>query len=230
MRQNWRYSTLLAIVSHHEPDLWQVFREIHASWMQQTEEQRDPGETEEHRGSGGEDMVTADASAEVDTPVAFLPQDLPTAEIGIEIPSSILQDIASASALYDTGSSSEAVVDASASPPSSPALSISTISDLTPTELGEIEQEQGQGQAASHDSFYFEDGNVEIVCRDTAFRVHSTIVSFSSSQLREILSQPAPLNAPTPGGRPRITISDSPEDFTILLKMIYTPGRVPPLR
>ena len=202
----------------------QEFREIHAAWIQQTEEQRDPGENEEHQGSGGEDMVAADASAEVETPVAFVPQDLPTAEIGIEIPSSILHDIGSASPLYDTGSSSEAVVDISASSPSSSILSISTTADLTPKELGEIERDQGQGQAVSHDTFYFEDGNVEIVCGDTTFRIHSTIVSFSSSQLREILSQPALLNAPTPEGRPRITTSDSAEDFKMLLKMIYVPG------
>ena len=98
------------------------------------------------------------------------------------------------------------------------------MSDLAPTELGEIEQEPGQRQVASQDAFYFEDGNVEIACGDTTFRVHSTIVSFSSSQLREILSQPALLNAPTPEGRPRITVSDSAGDFAMLLKMIYTPG------
>ncbi|KAF9644393.1 hypothetical protein BDM02DRAFT_3263577 [Thelephora ganbajun] len=68
------------------------------------------------------------------------------------------------------------------------------------------------------------DGNVEIVCGDTVFRVHSTIVSFSSPNLRDILSQPALLRAQAPEGPPRITIPDSPEDFGILLKMIYTPG------
>ena len=217
-------------MSHQEPDLWQGFREIHTAWMQQTEDRRDPGETEEHQGSGGEDMVAADASAEVETPVAFVPQDLPTAEIDIEIPSSILQDIWSASALHDTVSSSEAIIDIPAGSVSSPTLSISTMSDLTPTELGEIEQEEGQEKAVGHHTFYFEDGNVEIACGDTIFRVHSTIVSFSSSELREILSQPALLNAPTPEGRPRITVSDSAEDFAVLLKMIYTPASAFPLR
>jgi len=99
------------------------------------------------------------------------------------------------------------------------------MSDLTPTELGEIEDDQGP--AAGHDTFYFEDGNVEIECGDTIFRVHSTIISFSSSELRGILSQSALLNGPTPEGRPRITISDSAEDFSTLLKMVYTPGFPP---
>ena len=165
-------------------------------------------------------MVTANASPEVTTPVAFVPQDLPNAAIGIEIPSSILQNIGSASALRD--SSSEAIVDIAASSVSSPTLSISTVSDLTPTELGEIENDHEQ--APGPDTFYFEDGNVEIVCGDTTFRVHSTIVSFSSSELRKILSRPALLEAPTPEGCPRIVVSDSAEDFAMLLKMIYTPG------
>ena len=199
----------------------QKFRDIHTAWMQQAEAQRSPGETEENEVGGGQDMVAADPSAEVQTPVAFVPQDLPTAAIGIEIPSSTLQDIESASGPDDTDSSSEATL-------SSPALSISTVSDLTPTELGEIEQ--GQEREASHDTFYFEDGNVEIVCGDSIFRVHSTVVSFSSSKLREILSQSALLSSPTPEGRPRITISDNADDFAMLLKMIYTPGWASSLR
>ena len=193
----------------------QEFREIHTAWMQQAEAQKSLEETEENEVRSGQDMAAADPSAEVQTPVAFVPQHLPTAAIGIEIPSSILQEIESASALDDTDSSSQVTL-------SSPALSISTMSDLTPTELGEIEQ--GQEQEASHDTFYFEDGNVEIVCGDSVFRVHSSVISFSSSKLREILSQSALLSSPTPEGRPRITISDNAEDFAMLLKMIYTPG------
>ena len=189
----------------------QEFREIHTAWMEQAEAQRSPGEIEENEVGGGQDM----AAAEVETPVAFAPQDLPTVSIGIEIPSSILQDIGSVSALDDTDSSSEATL-------SSPTMSIATVSDLTPTELGEIEQ--GQEQEASHDTFYFEDGNVEIVGGDSIFRVHSTVVSFSSSKLREILSQSVLLSSPTPEGRPRINVSDNAEDFAMLLKMIYTPG------
>jgi hypothetical protein len=101
-------------------------------------------------------------------------------------------------------------------------FSFGVVSDLTPTELGDIEN--GQEETTSQDTFYFEDGNMEIACGDTIFRVHSTIVSFSSSKLREILSRPALLKAPTPEGCPRITVLDSAEDFTMLLKMIYTPG------
>jgi hypothetical protein len=80
--------------------------------------------------------------------------------------------------------------------------------------------------ATRHETFYFEDGNVEIVCGGTVFRVHSTIVSFSSPKLREILIQLAPLHAPTSEGPPRISVMDSAEDFAVLLRLIYTPGWV----
>jgi len=199
----------------------QELREIHIAWLQRKdeEEQRDAGKTQEFQVER-EGTATAEAPAEVKTPVAFAPQDLPTAAIDIKLPSSILQDLKIPSVSHDVESSSETLDNVRAGIVSSPTLSISTISDLTPTELGEeIEQ-----TTARHDTFYFEDGNVEIVCGDTVFRVHSTIISFSSPKLRDILSPSALLHAPTPGGRPRITISESAEDFGILLKMIYTPG------
>jgi len=165
-------------------------------------------------------VTNSEVPVQVETPVAFAPQDLP---IDVTIPSSILQDIESPSALHGVESLSEAFINVPAGAASSPTLSISSVSDLTPTEFGE-EIERGEEQAiARHDTFYFEDGNVEVVCGLTLFRVHSTIISFSSSKLRDVLSPSALLHAPTPEGRPRITISESAEDFGILLKMIYTP-------
>ena len=187
------------------------------------EERRDVGETEEQQGEIG-DSVAAEASAEVETPVAFPPQNLPAAAIEIRIPPSISQNIET-SVFNDLDSLPESFINVTAGKASSPTLSISTISDLTPMELGEdIEHSSEEQIPTRHETFYFEDGNVEILCGDAVFRVHSTVVSFSSPKLRDILSQPALLHAPTPGGCPRVTISDSAEDFAILLKMIYTPG------
>ena len=204
----------------------QELREIHNGWLKRKdeEEQRNGTETDERQKEGEEGVVNAGVPAEVETPVAFVAQDLPAINIDVRIPSSILQDIEPPSALHDTESSSEPFVDVPAGMTSSPTLSISTISDLTPTEFGE-ETEPGEEQAAArHNTFYFEDGNAEIVCGSTLFRVHSTVISFSSFKLQDILSPSALLHAPTPEGRPRITISESAEDFGILLKMIYTPG------
>ena len=78
-----------------------------------------------------------------------------------------------------------------------------------------------------HETFYLEDGNVEIMCGQTIFKVHSPILSFSSRNLRDMLSSPTLLNAPIPEGCPRIAFKDSAEDFAVLLKMIYTPGYAP---
>ena len=194
--------------------------------MQQREEKENSGsrETETRQGDGEEDPIAAEASAEVKTPVALVSQDLPAATINIELPSSIFQDIGS-TVSDEADSSLETFINAPASAVSSPTLSISSVSDLTPTELGDdIEHTQEDG-TTRHDTFYFGDGNVEIVCGSTIFRVHSTIVSFSSPKLRDRLSQSVLVRAPTPEGCPRITTSDSAEDFVILLKMIYIPGQ-----
>ena len=195
--------------------------------MQRKAEQRDHGEIEGHQNGRGRDALDAEVTAEVKTPVAFAPQDLPATTISIGIPSSILQDIESSSVFSDGDSSLDTFINIP-SGTVSPTLTISTVSDLTPTELGEEIEHDDKQMTARHDTLYFEDGNVEIACGDTIFRVHSSIISFSSSELREILSQSALAGAPTPEGRPRITISDGAEDFAILLKMIYTPGLVSP--
>ena len=195
--------------------------------QKEEEEQRNSGKIE---GQGGEeDTIAAKVSAAVKSPDAFVPRDVPagaTSTTGIGISSSTWQDIGSSSILdYHAESSSEDFVDATASVvTSSPTLS--SISDLTLTDPGGVEH--GQERAATrHDTFYFGDGNVEIVCEGTIFRVHATVVSLSSSKLQGILSRATLLRAPTPGGCPRITISERAADFATLLRMIYSPGFVP---
>jgi hypothetical protein len=204
----------------------QELREIHAAWLQcrDGEGQRNVAETEQ------EDRAAAEVPAEIETPVAFVPRDLPIPATDIDISSSALQDVAPPSILDDTESSSGTFVELPAGTLSSPTSSTPTISDLTPTELGEDTGERSSEQMiVRHETFYFEDGNVEIVSGGTIFRVHSAIISFSSPKLRDILSRSAPLHAATSKGPPCITIADSAVDFTVLLKMIYTPGRVSPI-
>jgi len=151
----------------------------------------------------------------VETPVTPAAQELPATDIGVDTPSSALRELEPLSLLEGVEFS-----DIQASPVSSPTLSISTVSDLTPTELGEIEEDDGK----RHETFYLEDGNVEILCGQTIFRVHSPIVSFSSPILRDMLSPSTLLSTPMPEGCPRVVFRDSAEDFAVLLKMIYTPG------
>ena len=181
-----------------------------------------------------EDGAAAEVPVEAETPVTFIPRDFPTAAIGNDnsspilqsiVPSLILRAIEPPPILQDAGSFPETFVEVPTGTPSSPTFSISPASDLTPSELGgDIGEGSGGRIPVHHGTFYLEDGNVEILCGHTIFRVHSPVVSLSSPKLRDMLSPSTLLNAPMPGGCPRIAATDSADDFAALLKMIYTPG------
>jgi hypothetical protein len=205
----------------------QELREIHTAWLQRKdeEEERDAKKTQgcEVRRrtrrrwpprSLQRLKLPSLPSPRISLPIRstsdFLP---PSCKISSFPPSCLASD-----------SSSETFVSVPAGTISSPTLSISTVSDLTSTEFGEEIEYSKEQTTTCHDTFYFEDGNVEIVCGHTLFRVHSTVISFSSPNSETSFLRLALLHAPTPEGRPRITISESAEDFGILLKMIYTPG------
>ena len=79
-----------------------------------------------------------------------------------------------------------------------------------------------------HQTFYLEDGNVEVLCGNILFRVHTTILSFHSPALRRMFAQTNLTTAESPNGCPRIQSSDASNDFATLLKMIYLPGYVAP--
>ena len=206
----------------------QEFREFHAMWLKRKEEEQGGGVgVQEHEGEEEGTMVS-EVPAEVETPVALTPHDLPIT-IDIGIPSSTSHSVESPSAPHNKESSLDPFTDDRVITISSPTLSISTVSDLTPTELGEDTGESGGEQTPTrHETFYLEDGNVEIACEHVIFRVHSPILSFSSHNLRDMLSPSTLLNAPMPEGCPQVVFKDSAEDFAVLLEMIYTPGYVSP--
>ena len=81
---------------------------------------------------------------------------------------------------------------------------------------------------APHDTFYLEDGNAEVLCGNTLFRVHTTILFFHSPALRQMFSQTNLATAGSPNGCPRISSTDTARDFATLLKMVYLPGFVAP--
>ena len=74
-----------------------------------------------------------------------------------------------------------------------------------------------------HDTFYLDDGGVEVLCGKTLFRVHSSVLSFHSPVLREIFSPANLVAAESPNGCPRIVSSDIPVDFATFLKIVYLP-------
>ena len=78
--------------------------------------------------------------------------------------------------------------------------------------------------AAPHEIFYLQDGNVEVLCGNTLFRVHISTLSFHSPVLRQMFAQTNLDMAESPNGCPCILSSDTTADFATLLKMIYLPG------
>ncbi|KAF9649261.1 hypothetical protein BDM02DRAFT_3072812, partial [Thelephora ganbajun] len=74
------------------------------------------------------------------------------------------------------------------------------------------------------ETFYLEDGNVEVLCGNTMFRVHTSILSFHSPALHRVFAQISLAMADSPNGCPRILSSDLAGDFATLLKVIYLPG------
>ena len=122
----------------------------------------------------------------------------------------------------------------------SPSSSIATLSDFTIADTSDDESPANPTIANTsddeppvdptaiipHETFYLEDGNVEVLCKNVLFRVHATILSFHSTALRRMFTQTNLTAAESPNGYPRILSSDPPEDFATLLKMIYLPGFV----
>jgi len=115
----------------------------------------------------------------------------------------------------------------------SPSISIATLSDFTiadttddesPTDTSDDELPTDATASTPHETFYLEDGNVEVLCGSTLFRVHTTILSFHSPALRQMFAQTSLATANSPNGCPRILSSDTARDFAALLKMIYLPG------
>jgi len=103
----------------------------------------------------------------------------------------------------------------------SPSISISTLSDdEPPTDPTTI---------TPHDTFYFEDGNVEVLCDNTLFRIHTSILSLHSPVLSQMFAKASMATAESPDGCPRIPPSDTVTDFATLLKVIYLPEYAPHL-
>jgi len=111
--------------------------------------------------------VAAEVLAGIDTPVAFIPQDLPIV-VDAGIPPSFLHGFTSPFVLHGVGTSSEISPNNRTTAASSPTFSISTVSDLTPTELEDVIGEgNGEWITIRHETFYLEDGNIEVVCGRT---------------------------------------------------------------
>ena len=106
----------------------------------------------------------------------------------------------------------------------SPSTSISALSDFTIEDTSDEEPLVDPTVITTHDTFYLQDGNVEVLCGNTLFRVHTSILSFHSPTLNQMFAQTGLATAESPNGCPRILSSDTAMDFAILLKIIYLPS------
>jgi len=122
----------------------------------------------------------------------------------------------------------------------SPSISIATLSDFTIADVSDDESPIGPTFASGsdddplidptavvpHETFYLKDGNVEVLCGNSLFRVHSTILSFHSPTLHQMFAESNLVTAESPDGCPRILASDLATDFVTLLNIVYLPEYV----
>ena len=107
--------------------------------------------------------------------------------------------------------------------PQSPSISIATLSDFTIADTSDDEPPLDPTTIHHHDTFYLEDGNVEVLCDNILFRVQASALSFYSPVLGQLFAKPNLATAESPNGCPRIPSPDSATDFATLLKIVYLP-------
>ena len=120
----------------------------------------------------------------------------------------------------------------------SPSISIASLSDFTIADTSDGESPISPAIADTsddgppldpttitpHDTFYLEDGNVEVLCGNTLFRIHAGVLPFHSPVLGRMFARENLATAESPNGCPRIPSSDTVTDFTTLLKIVYLPA------
>jgi len=119
----------------------------------------------------------------------------------------------------------------------SPSISIATLSDFTIADGSDDESSieptfantSDEGLLVDptaivpHETFHLDDGNVEVLCGNTLFRVHASTLSFHSPALRRMFAQTSLVTAESSNGCPRILSSDAATDFVTLLNIVYLP-------
>jgi hypothetical protein len=108
----------------------------------------------------------------------------------------------------------------------SPAVSIASLSEFTVADTSDGDEPPPvyPTTVVRDETFYLEDGNVEVLCGSTLFRVNTSVLSFHSPALRRMFAQTSLALAGSPNGCPRILSADTATDFAILLKTVYLPG------
>ncbi|RDX41821.1 hypothetical protein OH76DRAFT_1363819 [Lentinus brumalis] len=78
------------------------------------------------------------------------------------------------------------------------------------------------GRATRDPDLWFPDGNVVVLAENTAFRIHSGLLSHHSTVFSDLFGVPQPpQNEDLVDGCPIVHVSDSAEEFKCLLRMVY---------
>ena len=73
-----------------------------------------------------------------------------------------------------------------------------------------------------HSTLWFDDGNIVLIAQDTAFRVHSSILSLKSPVFKDMFSMPQPASgADSFEGCPAVLLTDNPTELADLLDFVY---------
>ena len=75
-----------------------------------------------------------------------------------------------------------------------------------------------------HPEFYLASGDIVFVCRTLLFRVHSDHLCRSSKVFTDIIKKSELRNTHKTDGCQCIHVYEEPEDFSILLQVLYNPG------
>lgn len=70
-------------------------------------------------------------------------------------------------------------------------------------------------------TIWLEDGNVVLQVQNTQFRVHRSMLSLHSSVFRDMFQFPQPFGEHDVDGCPVVHLTDDPDDFEQLLKVVY---------
>ncbi|KAH9939433.1 hypothetical protein B0H21DRAFT_38709 [Amylocystis lapponica] len=82
-------------------------------------------------------------------------------------------------------------------------------------------REQEKEELKRHEKLWFDDGNVVLVSRDVAFRVHAGVLSRDSETFRDLLKTTKAGDEDDFEGCSTLHLSDTSEDLTALLSVLY---------
>lgn len=75
-----------------------------------------------------------------------------------------------------------------------------------------------------HPEFYLASGDIVFVCRTLLFRVHSDNLRRSSAVFADMIEKSKLRDAHKTDGCRCIHVQEEPEDFAVLLQVLYNPG------